>query len=227
MIDETMQLREEDLLLNPASRVPVALTLDISSSMRGDPINELNQGVRQFFDALNADEVAKTSVEVAIVAFSSQPRIELDFQGLDHVEEPPILTATGSTDLGGGVNMALDALDSRKSEYKQAGTDYFQPWIVLMTDGKPTTKNHLSASTRTLDMEAQGKLVVFPIGVGPAADMKVLSMFSTRRQPLRLQGLNFPDFFEWLSKSVVMVSHSRPGEKIKTDVEGIKGWAEI
>lgn len=135
--------------------------------------------------------------------------------------------AGGTTDLGGGVNTALDELETRKNEYKQAGIDYFQPWLALMTDGQPTTENHLSASTRTLDLEAQGKLVVFPIGVGSGADMKVLSMFSKRRQPLRLRGLNFPDFFEWLSKSVVRVSHSRLGEKIQTDVEGIKDWVEI
>lgn len=96
-----------------------------------------------------------------------------------------------------------------------------------MTDGQPTTNNHPSASTRILALEAQGKLVVFPIGVGSGADMKVLSMFSKRRQPLRLRGLNFQKFFEWLFKSVVKVSHSRPGEKVQTDVGGIKRWAEI
>ncbi|MCK4827154.1 hypothetical protein KA005_66095, partial [bacterium] len=86
MIEETMQLRKEDLLLNPTSRVPVALCLDVSSSMRGKPINELNEGVCLFFDALHGDEVAKTSAEVAIVTFSDQPGIKLDFQSLDRIE---------------------------------------------------------------------------------------------------------------------------------------------
>jgi uncharacterized protein YegL len=227
MNEEIMELRKEDLLLNPTSRVPVALCLDISGSMTGEPIDELNEGIRLFFDALCSDVIAKTSAEVAIVTFSNQPEIKLDFQNLDRIEAPPTLTAGGYTDLGGGVSMALDKLETRKNEYKQAGIDYFQPWLVLMTDGQPTTENHLLASTRTLELEAQGKLVVFPIGVGSAADMKVLSMFSKRRQPLRLRGLNFPEFFEWLSKSVVRVSHSRPGEKVETDIGGIKGWAEI
>lgn len=227
MTEEIMQLRKEDLLLNPTSRVPVALCLDVSGSMTGEPINELNEGICLFFEALRGDAIAKESAEVAIVTFSDQPEIKLDFQNLDRIEAPPVLTAGGTTDLGGGVNMALDKLGTRKNEYKQAGIDYFQPWLVLMTDGQPTTNNHLSASTRTLDLEAQGKLVVFPIGIGSAADMKVLSMFSKRRQPLRLRGLNFPEFFVWLSQSVVRVSHSRPGEKVQTDVGGIKGWAEI
>ena len=57
--------------------------------------------------------------------------------------------------------------------------------------------------------------------------MSTLAMFSKKRPPLRLQGLNFKQFFEWLSKSVVRVSQSRPGEKVNLDLEGIKGWAEL
>ncbi len=168
MTEELMQLRKEDLLLNPTSRVPVALCLDVSGSMTGEPINELNEGIGLFFDALRGDAVAKASAEVAIVTFSDRPKIRLDFQSFDRIETPPTLTAGGSTDLGGGVNITLDKLETRKNEYKQAGIDYFQPWLVLMTDGQPTTENHLLGSTRTLELEAQGKFVVFPIGVGSA-----------------------------------------------------------
>jgi len=227
MIEESMQLGKGDLLLNPTSRVPVAFCLDVSGSMFGDPINELNEGIRLFFDALHSDAAAKASVEVAIVTFSNWPEVKLDFQSLDRIESPPILTVGGSTDLGGGVKTALDRLEARKNDYKQSGVDYFQPWLVLMTDGQPTTDNHRLASTRTLELEAQGKLVVFPIGIGSSADMKVLSMFSKKRQPLRLQGLNFAKFFDWLGPSVTRVSHSRPGENVQLDVEGIKGWAQI
>lgn len=227
MTEEIMQLRKEDLLLNPTSRVPVALCLDVSGSMAGKPIAELNEGISLFFDAARADEVARVSAEVAIVTFSDVPETRLDFQNLDRIERLPVLTAGGPTDLGGGVNTALDRLEARKNEYKQAGIDYFQPWLVLMTDGQPTTQNHLVASRRALELESQDKLVVMPIGIGPAADMRVLSTFSRQRQPLRLQGLDFQKFFKWLGPSVVAVSHSRPGDKVQLDVEGIKGWAVI
>jgi uncharacterized protein YegL len=115
MNEEIMELKKEDLLLNPTSRVPVALCLDISGSMTGEPIDELNEGIRLFFDALCSDAIAKTSAEVAIVTFSDQPEIKLDFQNIDRIEAPPTLTAGGSTDLGGGVGMALDKLETRKN----------------------------------------------------------------------------------------------------------------
>jgi uncharacterized protein YegL len=123
--------------------------------------------------------------------------------------------------------LALDILEDRKNVYKEAGIDYFQPWLVLMTDGQPTSDEHLRAAPRTCDLERAGKLVVFPIGIGQGADMDVLAMFSEKRQPLKLKGLNFAQFFEWLWKSVVRVSQSRPGEKLRLDTEGVEGWAEI
>ena len=228
MSRELMMVRTEDLLLNPTNRVPIALCLDASGSMNGQPMQELNEGVRLFFEALQADPIARASAEVAIISFSDQAQTAIDFQGLDRVAAPPEMTSTGgSTNLGGGVNLALDRLDTRKQEYQKAGVDYFQPWLVLMTDGQPTTQEHVQAGPRTCNLEAQGKLVVFPIGIGAGADMSTLAMFSKKRPPLRLQGLNFRQFFEWLSKSVVRVSQSRPGEKVNLDLEGIKGWAEL
>ena len=38
-------LHTEDLIENPTPRVPITLCLDTSSSMSGEPINELMEGV--------------------------------------------------------------------------------------------------------------------------------------------------------------------------------------
>jgi uncharacterized protein YegL len=228
MSRDLMIIRTEELLLNPTNRIAIALCLDSSGSMSGEPMKELNQGVQLFFEALKADPVANASAEVAIISFSNNAETVLDFQGLDGLINPPLINSTGGyTNLGEGVDMALDILEKRKHEYQTAGVDYFQPWLVLMTDGCPTTDVHLRSAPRTCNMEDQGKLVVFPIGIGSGADLKTLSMFSKKRSPLQLRGLNFHQFFEWLSKSVVRVSQSRPGEKINLDLEGIKGWAVL
>ena len=50
MSRDLMIVRTEDLLLNPTNRVPIALCLDASGSMSGQPMQELNQGVRLFFE---------------------------------------------------------------------------------------------------------------------------------------------------------------------------------
>ena len=131
--------------------------------------------------------------------------------------------------MGEAVNIGLDLLEKRKEEYKDKGVDYYQPWLVLMTDGGPNGDNEeLSrAIRRTVDLVNQKKLTVFPIGIGEEADMNVLAEFSPKRSPLKLQGLKFREFFAWLSKSVSKTSQSTPGETIKLDLEGIKGWGDL
>lgn len=223
-------LRRKDLVENPTARVPVCLCLDVSGSMSGDPINELNCGVKQFYDAIRNDSVATYSAEISIVTFGSDgAKCMADFASLQLQPEPPTLTANGMTPMGEAVNIALDLLETRKQEYKGAGVDYFQPWLVLMTDGEPngSVKELERAITRTTDLANNRKLCIFPIGIGSEANMETLAKFSPQRPPLKLKGLKFQEFFQWLSQSVARTSQSMPGEKIKLDLASIGTWGEI
>lgn len=208
-------LRVEDLVNNPTARIPVCLCLDVSSSMRGDRINELNAGIQLFYDAIKEDEMALYSAEISIVTFNDRANEVVDFASLDLQPNPPILTASGPTNMGEGVNLALDLLEQRKKEYQEKGIDYYQPWLVLMTDGEPNgDPAELSrAMSRTVSLVENRKLTVFPIGIGREANLDILKKFSPKNQPLRLQGLKFKEFFTWLSQSVSKVSQSFPGEK--------------
>ena len=223
-------VRKEDLVNNPTARVPVCLCLDVSGSMDGDPINELNKGVQLFFDAIREDETALYSAEISIVVFgNNQPTLIQDFANIDRQPQAPLFTADGMTPMGEAINIALDCLDSRKQEYQDAGVDYYQPWLVVMTDGSPNGDvGELSiAISRTTGMVYDKKLTVFPIGIGADADMDILQRLSPKRPPLRLQGLKFREFFAWLSQSVSRTSQSTPGETVPLDMEGIKGWGEL
>lgn len=226
-MDNNLLVRLEDLVNNPTARVPVCLCLDTSGSMGGIPIDELNEGVRLFYEAIREDETALYSAEVSIVTFGGYAQCIVDFASLEVQPDAPTLTANGMTPMGEAVNMGLDLLEQRKDEYKDRGVDYYQPWLVLMTDGAPNGDSaELSrAINRTVDLVNQKKLTVFPIGIGSDADMDVLAQFSPKRPPLKLQGLKFREFFAWLSKSVSKTSQSTPGESVKLDVDGIKGWA--
>ncbi len=218
-------IREQDLVDNPTARVPICLVLDTSYSMSGDPIKELNEGVRMFFDALKEDEIAQYSAEISIITFGGRVRKLLDFDCINN-QTVPHLSVEGNTPMGQGVELALNMLEQRKKEYSNAGVDYYQPWMVLMTDGAPTDSID-AAARKTCELVNSKKLTIFPIGIGDGADMNTLTRFSPKRPALRLQGLNFREFFEWLSQSVSRVSQSTPGEKVELDIEGLKGWAEL
>ncbi|MDR0525692.1 MAG: VWA domain-containing protein [Spirochaetaceae bacterium] len=220
---------KSDFANNPTARLPVCLCLDTSGSMSGDPIRELNSGISTLYEVIERNIKTKLSAEISIVTFGGQAQIVEDFETLDQRPEPPELYADGLTPMGEAVNLALDILEERKRMYKDAGIDYFQPWLVLITDGQPEGHNPEElerAIKRTCSLITEKKLTLFPIGV-EGANLDVLSRFSPNRPPLKLQGLKFDEFFEWLGKSIERTSVSIPGEKVPLDQDGIKGWAEI
>jgi len=205
-------IRTKELVENPTRRVPVCLVLDTSGSMSGEPIKELNEGIRLFFEAIKNDEVARYSAEIAIVTFGGTAEKILDFAGIDR-QIIPTLGAYGNTPMNEAVNIALDVLEHRKEEYKSYGVPYYQPWMILMTDGAPDS-HPTTAIQRTVNLVESKNLSIFPIGIGNGADMNMLKQFSPNKLPLRLIGLNFEAFFEWLSQSVRNASVSVPGDTI-------------
>ena len=227
-----MKFNYNDLIDNPTTRVPVCICLDTSHSMGGAPIRELNAGLQAFYDAINQDEIAQFSADVSIITFGSrgdkQVNVIRDFSTLVNDTKAPSLTANGCTPMGEAVNLALDMLEERKNMYKDNGVDYYQPWIVIMTDGEPYGDKDPSsverAQNRASKMVNNGKLVVFPIGIGEQANMSELAKFSPKRAPVKIKGLEFSKFFLWLSSSVSKTSQSN-GERVQLDA--INSWAEL
>ncbi|GAB4578486.1 MAG: VWA domain-containing protein [Anaerolineales bacterium] len=221
---------------NPEPRCPVVLLLDTSGSMNGAPIEQLNEALKTFARELKADPLASLRVEVAVVTFGGEVRA-VDVTGEGQVDVldasrafitvdrfvPPTLHARGGTLMGEATRRALDLLRQRKEIYKQNSTDYFRPWVFLITDGKPTDAWQSAAEQARLEESRKG-LLFFGIGV-EGADLKALSQFCPpNRPPLKLKGLAFSELFQWLSKSLSAVAHSKLGEQVPLPPVG---WAEI
>lgn len=227
---KNLRIKLNDLLSNPAPRVPIACCLDVSGSMQKDKLRELNRGIAAFFESVRADQTAAASAETAIITFSSEAKLIQDFLSVGSYSTiPQISQASGCTAMGTGVAMALDRLELQKQYFQKTGVDYYQPWLVLMTDGRPYGESRemtATAAARCREMERTGKLTVFPIAIGNDADREALQTFTTG-EVLRLKGLYFSEFFQWLSASVVQVSQSRPGTTFSHDFGGMKKWRQI
>ena len=206
---------------NPETRCPVVLLLDTSLSMAGDPIDALNRGIKVFKEDVLRDAKASLSVEVAIITFGPI-RLRQDFTTIDRFE-PPQLIADGGTPIGEAIEYALDRLEDRKDSYKENGIQYYRPWIFLITDGAPTDSWDMAAQ-RLGAAEARRRLLFFSVAV-EGANMKTLSQIaSPERPPVKLNGLNFGDLFEWLSTSMKRVSTSKVGEAVALPPVG---WGQI
>lgn len=214
------------LFENPAPRCPVALLLDTSGSMDGPPIQELNQGLQQFFEEVHSDEVARFSVETTLITFGAGGvRQALPFTGMVEHISAPRLRAGGMTPLGGAINLGLHEIQERRAFYKRSGISSYKPWMIVMTDGMPND-DWAGPAARARDLSDQGKMVMLGVGIGDGVDMNLFSqIMPANRPPKHLRGLRFREFFQWLSDSLRSVSQSSPGQAV--NLPPTSGWESI
>ncbi|NVZ08212.1 VWA domain-containing protein [Allochromatium humboldtianum] len=212
-----------DLIENPVARCACMLVLDVSSSMDGEPIRELNDGVQRFIAEIQEDEFASQAIELGIVTFGSRVNVTLPITPAHLITDVRPLEADGMTPMGEAVAQSMQALAARKAEYRQTGTSYYQPWLVLMSDGAPNDDWRATA-VQCRSLSAERKLVVLPVGVGEGADLAILGQFS-HRPAMPIAGLRFREFFQWLSASMSRVSQSTPGTGV--NLPPTSGWDQI
>ena len=212
-----------DLINNPSPRCACMVILDTSGSMNGEAIRQLNSGIQHFIASVQEDEVAAYSVEIGVITAGSSVTEVLPFTTANNIGGISEFYASGTTPLGNATELALKRLEDRKKEYKRSGVAYYQPWLVIISDGAPTD-GYIHAAQQAKMLSEQRKLVVLPIGVD-GADMNILNQFSSRGAK-KLHGLKFNEFFEWLSASMSQVSSSAStSSSIK--LPSTDGWDSI
>jgi uncharacterized protein YegL len=193
---------------NPDPRIACALLLDTSSSMSGSPISQLNLGFERFCQEIKDDDLACKRAEISVITFDSSARVVIPFTEARYLR-PRHLNANGTTAMGAAIDLALDELAAQKKAYRNAGLEYYRPWLFVLTDGAPTdTQAFASAAARLRDAESAKEVSVFAIGIGDGASMAKLAEISPLRIPTKLDGVKFPEFFHWLSASLSAASQS-------------------
>lgn len=192
---------------NPDPRVACVVLADVSGSMQGESIAALERGYAAFTEYLQNEALASKRVEVAVVTFGTVATVLVPMQEARSLR-PVQFTAGGTTNLAAGINLALDILEDRKHAYKVAGLQYYRPWILVLTDGKPNLDGFDAAVARLNAAETAKGVTIFAVGAGSRVNYQQLGRLSLQRSPAPLDGLKFKELFEWLSASLSNVSNS-------------------
>lgn len=225
--------RNDEFINNPAARIPICLCLDVSGSMNetiadgtdryGEYIgcrtkmDFLKNGIRTLYDDLKANPNTRYAADIAIVTFSDGGNIIADFAGVRQQPSVLELESGGMTEMGTGVNLALNLLNARKNEYKSAGLPYYQPWLFLMTDGDANgnVDELRMAQRRVNDSIQSDKLIFIPVGFGTRESFcrnNELNHFSDSVKAVRYDVIDYPIFFKWIGESMDSVARSRTSE---------------
>jgi uncharacterized protein YegL len=190
------------------------LVLDVSGSMEGEPIKQLNQGIQSFYQDIIGNSTTANRLEVCLIEFSSDVNVLIEPSLAENFTMPTLVTK-GTTALVDGVREAIKKVEERKNWYKQTKQKYYRPWIILMTDGAPDSNQDVNGLAQEIKQGVANKTFFF-FGVGvQGAKMDILQQISSPdMQPAMLEGLKFSDFFKWLSASMTTVTSSKDGDTV-------------
>ncbi|MDR2590822.1 MAG: VWA domain-containing protein [Oscillospiraceae bacterium] len=213
---EQKSFTEVPAIINASeSHMALVFLLDTSGSMTGEPIRSLNEGLNRFKAEVCENKQTRDILDVAIIEFNSNYSVVQEFVPVEYMDELNLET-TGTTMMSPAINRALDMVDERSRFYRRSGSEPYKPWVIMITDGEPDSDDDISdVAQRIRTMEDEGKLSFRSLGV-EGYNSKILHELSGEKV-IKLIGLDFTSFFDWVNKSMRSVSQSSPGEKPKAE----------
>ena len=186
----------------------LVFVLDVSYSMQGPPIEQLNEGLNRFKAEVCQDMQTRDILDVAVIQFNDSHSVVQDFVPIEYLDYIQ-LVAEGGTKFTEPIREALRMVDERSRFYRRSGSEPYKPWVIMVTDGEPLD-NIDAVAYEVQAMQNEGKVRFIALGVG---DYNSASLKQLTDVVFRMDGTDFSSFFNWVGKSMRSVSTTAPGEK--------------
>ena len=194
-------------------RLPIYFLIDISESMVGEPIQQVEEGLASIVQALKADPYALETVWVSIIVFAGKPKTLVPLQEIVNFYPPRFPIGSG-TSLSKGLGHLMYELRSNivKTTYDQKGD--WKPLLFVFTDGKPSDIQLYRQKTPEIKNLNFGAIVGCAAGHMANDDIlkeltdNVVHLDSTDSSTLK-------QFFKWVSETIEQGNKSQgTGESV-------------
>jgi len=187
-------------------RLPIYFLIDISESMAGEPIKQVQDGMRTLVQTLRTDPYALETVYISIIAFAGKARI---LSPLTEIFKfyPPEFPLGGGTSLGKGLDCLMDDIEKSvvKTTIEHKGD--WKPIVFLFTDGTPTDDPESAISRWNANFRRRASIVA--VSIGDNANTQLLGKLTDNVLRLKDTDENsFKQFFKWVPASVMASSVS-------------------
>lgn len=183
--------------------------LDTSGSMRGEPIQALNNGFNGLVNMLRTDPQAMDSLHISVITFDREVQNIVPLTDLASFQPVEIQCPdSGPTHTGQALEMVVDLVKKELIKGTTERKGDWKPLLFIFTDGKPSDK------LRYKEVLPKIKALDFGIIVGCAAgpDAKVDDLMELTNDVVKLDNIDantLTTFFKWVSSSIEMGSKSQ------------------
>lgn len=156
-------------------RLPIYFLIDVSESMVGEPITQVEKGMRNIIQELRTDPYALETVFVSVIVFAGKAKVLSPLTEL-YKFYPPQFPIGGGTSLGTALDCLMNDIDKsvKKTTVEMKGD--WKPIIFLFTDGMPTDNPQQAFNRWNAHYKRKANLVC--ISIGDNTDTKMLGKIS-------------------------------------------------
>lgn len=181
-------------------RLPVYFVLDVSESMVGEPLQQVQEGMRMIIQDLRNDPYALETVFVSIIAFAGKAYNILPLEELYRFY-PPQLPVGDGTSLGEALNCLMSDLDRSIQKTTMEAKGDWKPIIFLFSDGVPTDDPSKAIEKWNRGYRKWCNLIAVSIGDG--VDTSLFGQMTDHVLRLKDTDKNsFREFFKWVTASI-------------------------
>ena len=181
-------------------RLPIFFLIDISESMVGEPIQQVEEGLANIIQALKSDPYAIETVWVSIIVFAGQPKTLVPLHEIINFY-PPRFPIGGGTSLSKGLGHLMYELRSNivKTTYEQKGD--WKPIVFLFTDGVPTDDTTSAIAEWKQNWQRTANMIA--VSFGSETDTNILSELTDNVLLFKnTDPAAYKQFFKWVTDSI-------------------------
>jgi uncharacterized protein YegL len=202
-------------------RLPIYFLIDVSESMVGDQIQQVEEGMATIIKAIKQDPHAIETVWVSIIVFAGQAKTLVPLQEVVSFY-PPKFPIGGGTSLSKGLGHLMFELrkNTIKTTYEQKGD--WKPIVFLFTDGVPTDDTKTAIAEWKQNWQRTANMVA--ISFGDETDKHLLSELTENVLLFKnAADEDYKKFFKWVTDSIKTSSVSVENNKSGFELAKLDG----
>jgi uncharacterized protein YegL len=187
-------------------RLPVFFVVDVSESMAGDELYQLEEAMNTIITTLRKDPYALETAYVSVIVFAGKAKTLVPLVELLRFHQPE-LPIGGGTGLGSALKHLMAELDRTLIPSNSERKGDWRPVIFLLTDGVPTddTRDAIDLWQR----KYRDRVNLVAVSIGGQADLAVLRRLTDNVIVFMDAAPDaFARFAQWVSMSIQSASRS-------------------